>query len=75
MDDLMAKNTDQFEKMCDPKKVGEHAAYANRLALAEKGAPPAVEITLASHAPWLNGDAIAYRRGIGAPTKNGFYWG
>lgn len=33
--------------------------------------PP--EITC--HAPWLNAEAIAYRRAVGSKTVNGFYIG
>lgn len=28
---------------------------------------------LAGHAPWLNGEAIAYRQGLGRPTVDGYF--
>ncbi len=33
-----------------------------------------VKAGITYHAPWLNGDAIAHRRSVGAQTVNGFYY-
>jgi hypothetical protein len=54
------------------RKMEPHVAWLWRAAFGKKFRLP-LDIEISAHAPWLNGEGIAYRKSLGRPSVNGFY--